>query len=249
MQVLVARAADRSTDLTRLLQLENIDVLSVAFMQITAKKDMGGFEPSQSERFEFTISVSLHASEIALSNPSISRLVRESKSLFAVGAVSAQPFVDMGLPVITPNRSDSGQRSDENSDGLLSLSELRRANGKNVVILCGRGGRRELENVLSERGARVTRCELYQRSYRSEAAEDLRQVNSLPRALVAYSGYAASCLARAIREVIRVEWLSLPLVVPSLRVAWVARLEGFKNVSVSDGVAPERLVEQIQKHL
>lgn len=75
---------------------------------------------------------------------------------FAIGEKTARSLQKhLAQPVVFPYQ--------ENSEGLLRLSSLKKVQGKHILILRGTSGREQLFNNLTERGALVSYISCYQR--------------------------------------------------------------------------------------
>jgi uroporphyrinogen-III synthase len=111
-----------------------------------------------------------------------------------------------------------GERAD--SEALLALPELRRLEGRRVLIVRGAGGRALLGETLAARGARVEYAECYRRA---------RPASSAPRGALdgacVNSGEARENLV-ALLGTARLR--ALPLFVPHERVARLARALGLE---------------------
>ena len=146
---------------------------------------------------------------------------------FAVGPASAQPLRDQGVTVVVPESGYS-------SEALLALPALKAVQGEKIIILRGGQGRDLLEHTLKARGANVDCCELYSRvvdSRHRQAIAELLQTQS-PLVLI-YSGQALDALLGVVPEAYRVKLKNLPIIVPSERVANLARSRGFHSVHLA----------------
>lgn len=149
----------------------------------------------------------------------------------AVGDRTRQALAGWGVEALAPAGHD------EHSEGLLALPPLHDVAEEKVLIMRGRGGRDLLADALSERGARVTFVELYERvplsvtlPARQEVAGLVVSSLAVLDALLASGG--AALAAR-------------PLIVPSERVASAARQAGFHNVCCATGAGPAATVAAI----
>lgn len=146
---------------------------------------------------------------------------------FAVGPASAQPLRDQGVTVVVPESGYS-------SEALLALPALNTVQGEKIIIFRGGQGRDLLEHSLKMRGASVDCCELYRRvvdSRHREAIAELLQTQS-PLVLL-YSGQVLDALLAVVPEAYLVKLKSLPIIVPSERVAKLARIRGFHAVHLA----------------
>lgn len=146
---------------------------------------------------------------------------------FGVGPASAQPLRDLGLTVVVPESGYS-------SEALLALPALKTVQGEKIIILRGGQGRDLLEQTLKARGANVDCCELYRRvadSRHRQAIAELLQAQS-PLVLI-YSGQVLDALLTVVPEAYQVKLKSLPIIVPSERVANLARSRGFHSVHLA----------------
>ena len=146
---------------------------------------------------------------------------------FAVGPASAQPLRDQGVTVVVPESGYS-------SETLLALPALNAVQGERIIIFRGGQGRDLLEHTLKARGASVDCCELYRRvvdARHREAITELLRAQS-PLVLI-YSGQVLEALLAVVPEAYLVKLKSLPIIVPSERVANLARSRGFHSVHLA----------------
>ena len=137
----------------------------------------------------------------------------------------------------------------EISEVLLQLPELQNIAGKNALILRGNGGRELLGATLTERGARVTFCECYQRSAKhyDGAEEAMRWQSRGVTTLVVTSGEMLQQLWSLIPQWYREQWLlHCRLVVVSERLALQARELGWQEIQVADSADNDALLRALQ---
>ncbi len=133
------------------------------------------------------------------------------------------------------------------SEGLLALPSLQQVNGKKILIVCGEGGRDLLADSLQQRGATVTRCELYRREAETGQRQAIvslikqRQID----VIVAHSGEMIANLQRLVAKDCREKLFSTPILVPSARVALLAQQAGFHDIVESDSAMAEAMVSAI----
>lgn len=144
-------------------------------------------------------------------------------SYFAVGQSTAGLLRAGGLEVAAPAQQQT-------SEGLLALPGLASLAGRRAVIVAGQGGRELIAQRLAERGAQVSRCELYRRL--PEPAGQLAAQAALAECdlLLAHSGELLELLEPVAVKPAR-------LVVPSERVARLAERLGYRQIAVAASAA------------
>ncbi len=157
---------------------------------------------------------------------------------FAVGQQTAQILAAADIAALSP----SGR---QNSEALLGLAELQDLSGQRVVIFRGQGGREILGDTLVKRGARVDYCELYKRVINSGQALLARQQLPQSDCLVAHSGELLVALGEQFGEL----GAETAVVVPSERVAEIARELGYRNIVSAENALPESMLAAVQKAL
>jgi uroporphyrinogen-III synthase len=164
---------------------------------------------------------------------------------FSVGAATAQILLDHGLDASFPATGDD-------SEALLQLPRLREVvsqPGAQVLILRGEGGRELLAERLRELGASVEYLELYRRDLPAYAPDELPRRIEAERlnGLVVSSGQGFEHL----RQMAGNTWpaiASLPLFVPSPRVAELARAAGAQTVVDCRGASAAALLTALREY-
>lgn len=161
--------------------------------------------------------------------------------VIAIGPSTGQAVSELlACPVIQPNTGTT-------SEDVLALDVLKQVNGKRVAIFRGLGGRELLADVLKERGATVDYFEVYTRTSihydQSAFAEEIeaRGINVFS----ANSGETVAMLKAELGQSFN-RFSAVQLLVPSTRVAQVARDCGFTNVASCDGAGPRAFVAALQ---
>ena len=161
----------------------------------------------------------------------------------AVGQSSAQALRDLGVEkVIAPS-----ERFD--SEALLDLPELQNVSGWRVAILRGDGGREVLGDTLKARGAQVEYVTCYQRSKPDIDSEKL--LDGKADALTVTSSEALGYLWQMLNEADRTRLAAIPLFVPHVRIAALARQQGWREVfqttSGDDGMLQDLIAWALNK--
>lgn len=145
---------------------------------------------------------------------------------FAVGAATANALRAQG---VTATRPAGG----ESTEGLLALPQLQRLEGSRIAIVRGEGGREKLAAELEARGARVACIDVYRRVRAKLGSADLARVEQV----IIGSGDGLRAFADLVGHRRDVE-----LIVPSQRVAEMARELGFERLLVSDGASDDAVI-------
>ncbi len=157
---------------------------------------------------------------------------------FAVGQQTAEILAGADITALSP-------MGRQNSEALLALPELQVLSDQRVIIFRGCGGREILGETLMKRGARVDYCELYRRVINPDQAMLARQQLAQSDCLVAHSGELLQALGEQVGEPGAVT----PVVVPSERVAEIARELGYQNIISAENALPESMFAAVEKAL
>lgn len=182
--------------------------------------------------FDQAIFISANAAEIGIDwLDQYWPMLPADMQIFAIGQQTADILQNYGCRVLCPQQP--------NTEGLLSeMSELQSLVGKSVIIFRGGGGRTTLGDTLASRGAAVTYCELYRRVIDAVKLEEAKTLITSCGGLVAHSGELLQAMGSAIDD-------QLPLVVPSERVATMARELGYINIQVAENALPESMARAV----
>lgn len=162
--------------------------------------------------------------------------------VLAVGPTTAAAVENaLGCEVIS---SETGM----NSEALLQLPRLQQVADQKIAIFRGKGGRELLASTLRDRGARVDYFEVYQRQLLSYAPQEL--VNTIERRGVNVLSVTSAESLQRLQELAAANTQALyllPLIVPSSRVAGLARDAGFTHVVDAGGANVDAFIEALQE--
>lgn len=168
---------------------------------------------------------------------------------FGVGAATAQILDDYlaphGLGACCPSAGDD-------SEALLALAELDQAlrgPSPRVLLMRGEGGRELIAETLRERGVAVDYLELYRRVRPQYPAGTLERLVAEQRlnALLVSSAQGLDNL-RQLAAAAWAELARLPLLVPSPRVAELARAAGARQVIDCRGASAAAVLAALRAH-
>lgn len=151
---------------------------------------------------------------------------------FAVGPTSAEALIQSGLSTTVPD-----ERYD--SEGLLALPGLQQIEHEKILIWRGIGGREVLANSLRQRGAQVSYAELYHRVEQTYPASVWDQSLNRDTWLLLSSGQALDIVEQQVADL---SSRIAGLVLPSERVAAVARHNNYRKVLVPASARDEDVV-------
>lgn len=174
---------------------------------------------------------------------------------FAVGETTAKQLHSRGVRVTDLAQSQTGAMT---SETLLQSPALQHVAGEKIVIFRGVGGRPHIGEVLSERGAHVSYCELYERVLPSESAQKMAAILSPfmdstqsqeKLVMVIHSGEALENFQLVLRK------LSLTLsniaakvylLVPSQRILDMAKAAGFIHVFAAQNATEASMLQGLK---
>lgn len=157
---------------------------------------------------------------------------------WAVGGRTAADLERAGLVDVGKPTGGSG------SEALLADPRFADVAGRRILILSARGGRTELHQELSRRGARVEPVYVYRRSRpRLRRIALARLYQHFERSIVtATSAEILENLTALYRDRLPAPLTRRPLVVVSTRIAARATALGYRRVTVSESPASESIV-------
>lgn len=238
-RILVIRPSRQVDQFIALLELTGAQLCHTPVMSIEPIVDGQAIKNLilEVDNFDKAICVSGNAAELAIEW--LDRywpMMPVGIDFFAVGQQTADILGAADIAALSP-------RGRQNSEALLALTELQDLSGQRVIIFRGCGGREILGDTLIERGARVDYCELYKRVINPEQALLARQQLSQNDCLVAHSGE----LLTALGDVSGEPGADTIVVVPSVRVAEIARELGYKNIVSAANALPESMLAAVAK--
>jgi uroporphyrinogen-III synthase len=160
-KILITRPVDQGESLSAELHAQGAECFVIPAIEI--KPISYATFPKELSQYDKFIFISQNA---VLLGPQLSQLDRP---IYAIGQATAQSLKDKGCEqVIVPKEFSS--------ESFLEQSDLDDVRNENILIICGRGGRRLLEETLRQRGANCQRLEVYQRLYPQQHEQDLQEV-------------------------------------------------------------------------
>ncbi|ELR63224.1 Uroporphyrinogen-III synthase [Photobacterium marinum] len=246
MTILITRPAPECHQLTQQLHAAGISAIAQPLLEIQPGQQLPSLIPQLNslQPDDFLIAVSVHAVNLA-HNYLMSHDASWPKNVhyMAVGHKTAAALEKCtGCDVLSPvSRCDS--------EGLLALPALAQLQGRRIVILRGNGGRELIYQTLQQRGADVSYCETYQRSWIALDGKQLSQVWQARHvsSLVVTSGEQLAYLSSLVPESDKAWFLQCHLFVPSQRIADQALQLGFRTISTVGSAANSALFTTLSK--
>ena len=163
---------------------------------------------------------------------------------FAVGKKTAQCAQAQGVEVRTCFAA-------MNSDELLAMPELQSVNGEKILICRGKGGLPRIGESLSERGAIVRYCELYNRSLPPKTREYIAPILTEHKPEDIVPVFSGETLQNLLQLLVASGTSpgSVQVLVPSQRVAQLAHDVGFLSVHLAKNASSDEMLNVIKAHL
>ena len=237
LKILVTRPRDQAALLAQRIEQAGGIPLLFPLLEIAPAQDTGILHEQVSRLAQFNLAVfispnavkygmaAIRAAGVSLSPIPSPASGRGGLKFATVGQGSAKALRELGVTnVIAPT-----ERFD--SEGLLAMPELQNIAGWHVMIFRGDGGRELLGDTLRARGATVEYAACYRRSKPQWDAEALQGAG--PDAITVTSSEALGYLWQMVgdaRDGIR----CIPLFVPHMRIAELAREQGWQQIRLTD---------------
>ena len=151
---------------------------------------------------------------------------------YAIGDATARLLRDYGVAAVTSDKAMT-------SESLLAISQLQEVSGDRVLIVKGEGGRTAIQSALTSRGAQVEVLECYRRQCPDLPAGALSSMLAqwqIDLVLIS-SGEGLCNFLTLLSPQETTKLLTVTLVVPSKRVAKMARDAGFMRVHTADNAS------------
>jgi len=242
--VLVTRPAGQAADLCAAVAAAGFRVHSQPLLQLQALPELA---PAQRElalnldRYQHIIFISGNAVRygmawIAPHWPSLPR----GPHWYAVGAATARQLLSYGIRACSPV-------SDMTSEGLLALPQLQQLAEQRVLLVKGEGGRGALAAELGRRGGRVEELICYRRiSPEMQPGEMASHLLQWDISLVMISsGEGLANMLALLSPAETTKFSHITFLVPSPRVAEIARQAGFSSVVIAENASDSAMLRAL----
>lgn len=164
----------------------------------------------------------------------------QGPSWYAVGEATARALLAHGIRALTPG-------TDMSSEGLLALPQLQAVSGQRVLIIKGEGGRGAMREELGRRGARVDELACYRRSCPRYAPGEVaaRLSQWLIQVILVSSGEGLANMLALLSPAETSKFIHITLLVPSQRIAGLARAAGFKRVLTAENASDAAMLRAL----
>lgn len=216
----------------RRIPFQIIPLIEIAPLELKASNRL---QIENLDRNDIVIFVSRHAVRFGL--PMLERYWPQWPQLkwFSVGSATAEELKQHGVVSIFADPPGS--------EGLLSLPELQRPEGKQVLIVRGNSGRELLSDSLSQRGAAVRYLEVYERCKVKKTGLWQRIDDAGIDTIVVSSIEILDSLSRFCPERFRSGY---QLIASSSRIGEAATGQGYSKVCIATDASTRRLLEAIE---
>ncbi len=243
ISVLVTRPVHQAHNLARLIESRGWQAVRFPVLEIVPMPcSTGGFEKLERlQYFDCLIFVSANAVNFALQANNGKIAPFKQCKIASVGKATARTLESAGLVV------DWVPNTGFDSEALLAMPYFQNVEGRAFLIVRGEGGREKLADTLRERGATVEYWEVYQRIRPQSDVQpvvDLLKRRELSLITVS-SGEALLNLVEMLGSYAKSELMSVPLVVISERMKYLAEDIGFKRIALASGPDDEAIVQKV----
>lgn len=161
---------------------------------------------------------------------------------YAVGAATAAALQHFGIDAITPGK-------DMSSEGLLAIGSLRDVRGERVLLVKGEGGRDTLRHELIGRGAVVDELACYHRGVPQLPEGELaaKLIEWAIDVILVSSGEGLGNLPLLLSPAETTKFKAVGMIVPSARVATMARDAGFNHIVTADNASDMAMLGALQQ--
>ncbi len=241
--VLVTRPVHQAHNLTRMIESRGWQAVPFPVLEIVPRpRSTNEFEMLEKlQYFDCLIFVSANAVNFALQANNGKITPFKQCKIASVGKATARALESAGLVV------DWVPETGFDSEALLTLPYFHEVEGRSFLIVRGEGGREKLADTLRERGATVEYWEVYQRIRPQSDVQpvvDLLKRGELSLVTVS-SGEALRNLVDMLSSYAKPELISVPLVVISERMKYLAEDIGFKRIALASGPDDEAIVQKV----
>ena len=167
--------------------------------------------------------------------------------VYAIGSSTVEMLHEYGIEAICSALAPGGN-SAMTSESLLAMEPLQGVEGKHVLIVKGLGGRTTLAEVLTDRGALVDNLACYQRQCPSLATGELAKKIAaweIDQILIS-SGEGLANMLTLLSPAETIKLCTVPLIVPSGRVARMAEDAGFTAVHAAENASNAAMLEMVE---
>jgi uroporphyrinogen-III synthase len=164
----------------------------------------------------------------------------EHLTIVSIGSKTTQALEQRGIRVDI-------EAEDHDTESLLKAEEFQmpRLQGQRILIFRGIGGRALLGDTLANRGAQVRYVEIYRREIPHHQPLTESQIDSLD-ALTVSSNEGLDNLVTLMEDPSLL--IDIPLVLPSLRAAKLARQHGFKTIISAENATDEATLAALEHY-
>ena len=153
----------------------------------------------------------------------------------AIGQGTADELSQVGIDALVNQGVDS--------EALLDAPQLQDLSDQRILLVKGVGGRDLLRQTLESRGANVDEIEIYRRTPCDYTDTELHERMRAPLdAILLTSGEALA----AFDQLNLKQRHSLVLIVPSERIAQLARERGYPNIQISSGASDSAMLDALE---
>ncbi|RRC97421.1 uroporphyrinogen-III synthase [Amphritea balenae] len=162
----------------------------------------------------------------------------------AIGQQTANKLADYGIAAQQPEQG-------YDSESLLQLEQLQHVENQRILIMRGQGGRTTLAEQLEQRGAKVEYADLYQRRAPDYTSEQISSTigTDMPAGILLTSGEALSNFTDLIGQYSLQQLLCCLIVVPSERIARIAKDLGYTRVIIAKGPDNRSMAETVLSNI
>ena len=244
INILVTRPAGQAQDLCAAVRAMGLTVHCLPMLQVLPLAELAPEQRQQVldlDQYQHLIFISANAVQHGMACiESCWPQLPVGLHWYAVGSGTARLLSSYGVSVHTPGAAMT-------SEGLLALPQLQQVQGERVLVVKGEGGRQTLAAELSSRGARVDELACYRRAAPELAPQtlSLKLTQWAIDVVMISSGEGLGNMLALLSPAETTKFRYITFLVPSPRVAEMARSAGFEQVIVAENASDSAMLRAL----